>query len=190
MFSCGWRPDHVVHVKSLGHSKKVRGHGQPEGRQSWSRTLQRGRQGFELVTLRLKVQTLRSHKHEGELQSVQSECWVLPSCVWPCFCLSLNSAGGFLARPPPGWRLECWHNRCCLTKPIIICCTAVRPYPLFLLPLHILLHLLRLLRHLCFLQLVSDSAAPSDIVFKFQLKLVRVGSPKYLHNVSLPSWGI
>ncbi len=139
----------VIHVKSLEHSTEVRGHGQPEGSQSWSRTLQQGRQGFELTTPRLKVQTLCSHKHEGELQSVQTEhriCLPVSGLVSVCLCVCLPELyRRFLARPPRGWRLECWHNRCCLTKPIIICCTAVCPYPLFLLPLlplHILLRLL------------------------------------------------
>lgn len=99
-----------------------------------------------------------------------------PASVCLCVCLS-ELCRRFLARPPRGWRLECWHNRCCLTKPIIISCTAVCPYPLFLLPLHILLHLLRLLLHLRFLQLVCDSAAPTNLypcmwkTFSFYLNL-------------------
>lgn len=73
-------------------------------------------------------------------------CLPVSGLVSVCLCVCLPElCRRFLARPPRGWRLECWHNRCCLTKPIIICCTAVCPYPLFLLPLlppHILLRLL------------------------------------------------
>lgn len=100
-----------------------------------------------------------AHKHKVELQIVRAERQLgLPVSLWT----TLNSAGRFPA--PPGWRLECCHNRCCLTRPIIICCTAVCPYPLFLLPLiplHILLHLLWLLHHLR--SLCCGSTAPTNI---------------------------
>lgn len=101
-----------------------------------------------------------SRKHEGELWIVRTERRVLSFCVCPCFCLSVSLNDSELCRrflAPRGWRLECCHNRCCLTRPIIICYTAVCPYPLFLLPLiplYILLHLLRLFHHI---QYISSS---------------------------------
>lgn len=47
-------------------------------------------------------------------------------CAWR----SLNSAGGMQLAPLWDRRLECWHNRCCLTKPVIMCSAAVCPYQL------------------------------------------------------------